>query len=240
METNPNPDLELVHIAIQRLLEDNKKMKEEEQQKRMRQPQASGDLVFSEHEVDGDGDGNDDDHLLLSKLLSQVESLKASRAIKKPESSADTGAAVDDVDEAKSYATIEAVELEAKEGHGGDETEATSEEIVRELKKVKRQNTVTHWLLSAMIALTVVWQLSEVSLVLKVRDGLSHPFRYFGGAMTGFFKGPATKGRDDADKDANQRQNETIGIPPLKMPELPHFEVPDLIPNGGNQSPGSG
>lgn len=232
METNPNPDLELVHLAIQRLLEDKKKMKEE----RKRQPQASGDLVFSEHEADDD---DDDDHLLLSKLLSQVESLKASRAIKKPEALADTGVAVNDI-RAKSDAAIEAVELEAEEEHKGGETEATPEEIVRELRKVKRQNTVTHWLLSAMIVLTVAWQISEVSLIMKVREGLSHPLRSFGGAITEFLKGPAPKGHDDVDKDADQRQSETIGIPPLKMPEFPQFDVPNLTSNGENHSPGSG
>ncbi|KAI6686709.1 hypothetical protein NL676_032622 [Syzygium grande] len=224
METNPNPDLELVHAAIQRLLQDKKET--EEEVKRKRQLQHSSD--------DDDGD----DHLLLSKLLSQVESLKASRGIEKPEASADTGVAADEV-KAKSDAAIEAVKLEAQEENEGGKTEATPEEIMRELKKVKRQNTVTHWLLSAMIALTVAWQFSEVSLILKVRDGLSHPFRSFGNAITDFFKGPAMKGRDDADKDADQRQSETMGNPPLKMPELPHFDVPDLIPNGGNHSPGS-
>ncbi|XP_030449650.2 uncharacterized protein LOC115672041 [Syzygium oleosum] len=224
METNPNPDLELVQAAIQRLLQDKKETTEEEE-KRKRQLQPSSD-------------DDDDDHLLLSKLLSQVESLKASRAIEKPEASADTGVAADEV-KAKSDAAIEAVKLEAQEENEGGEMEASPEEIMRELKKVKRQNTVTHWLLSAMIALTVAWQFSEVSLILKVRDGLSHPFRSFGSAITDFFKGPAMKGRDDADKDADQRQSETMGIPPLKMPELPHLDVPDLIPNGGNHSPGS-
>ncbi|XP_030542120.1 uncharacterized protein LOC115749436 [Rhodamnia argentea] len=232
METNPNPDLELVHVAIQRLLED-KKEEEEEEQKRKRPPQASGDLVS----FDGDGDG-DGDHLLLSKLLSQVESLKASRAIKKPEASADTGVAVNEV-KAKSDATVGAAEPEAEEGKGGGQMEATPEEIVRELRKVKRQNTVTHWLLSAMIVLTLAWQLSEVSLILKVREGLSHPFRSIGSTITDFFKGPAVKGRDDMDKDADRRQSETIGIPPLQMPEVPHFDVPDLIPNGENHSPAS-
>lgn len=167
-----------------------------------------------------------------------MESLKASRGIEKPEASADTGVAADEV-KAKSDAAIEAVKLEAQEENEGGKTEATPEEIMRELKKVKGQNTVTHWLLSAMIALTVAWQFSEVSLILKVKDGLSHPFRSFGSAITAFFKGPAMKGRDDADKDANQRQGETMGNPPLKMPELPLFDVPDLIPNGGNHSPGS-
>lgn len=156
--------------------------------------------------------------------------MKVSRAIKKPEAPADTGVAVDEV-KAKSNATVGAVEHEGKEGNGGSETEATPEEIARELKKVKRQNVVTHWLLSAMIVLTLAWQLSEVSLILKVRDGLSHPFRSIGSVVTDFFKGPAEK-----DKEADRRQ---MGIPPLQMPEFPHVDVPDLIPNGENHSPAS-
>lgn len=65
METNPNPDLELVRAAIQRLLQDKEEMKEEEKRKRQLQPSS-----------DDDDDG-DDDHLLLSKLLSQVKSIPA-------------------------------------------------------------------------------------------------------------------------------------------------------------------
>ncbi|KAF5773687.1 hypothetical protein HanXRQr2_Chr13g0591331 [Helianthus annuus] len=40
--------------------------------------------------------------------------------------------------------------------------EDEEEKILKELKKVRRQNVVTHCLLSVMILLTVTWQISEV------------------------------------------------------------------------------
>lgn len=52
----------------------------------------------------------------------------------------------------------------------------TAEEVLRELKNVKRQNRITHWLLSAMILITAFWQLSEVSVLLFMKQKLRHPF----------------------------------------------------------------
>ncbi|KAK7306386.1 hypothetical protein VNO77_44324 [Canavalia gladiata] len=72
-----------------------------------------------------------------------------------------------------------------------------NDEIMKELKKVKRQNFVTQCLVSAMIVLTVAWQLSEVSLILKVKDGLSHPFRSFGNILKGMVKVPDVNGQED-------------------------------------------
>ncbi|KAG4990017.1 hypothetical protein AAZX31_11G256500 [Glycine max] len=68
-------------------------------------------------------------------------------------------------------------ETESENENGGEGKGSKNDEIIKELKKVKRQNFVTHCLLSVMIVLNVAWQLSEVSLILKVKDGLSHPFR---------------------------------------------------------------
>ncbi|KAD4983260.1 hypothetical protein R6Q59_002928 [Mikania micrantha] len=49
--------------------------------------------------------------------------------------------------------------------------------ILKELKKVRRQNVITHCLLSVMIILTLGWQISAVSVILKLKDGVTHPFR---------------------------------------------------------------
>ena len=68
-------------------------------------------------------------------------------------------------------------ETESEKENGREGKGSKNDEIIKELKKVKRQNFVTHCLLSVMIVLNVAWQLSEVSLILKVKDGLSHPFR---------------------------------------------------------------
>ena len=80
--------------------------------------------------------------------------------------------------------------------YGGNRGNAAAEEIVKELRAVRRQNFVTHCLLSVMIALTVAWQVSEVSLILKVKDGLTHPFKSFGSMLTGRVKYPRADGQD--------------------------------------------
>ena len=116
-------------------------------------------------------------------------------------------------------------EMEAK-SMGVDEM--GTEEIIKELKKVERQNSITHWLLSIMIVLILGWQLSEISLIIKLKEGLNHPFRSFGSLVMGMLKGP----------DNNNDQDETKKLhgetPPLslKIPELPHVELPVLGLNG--------
>lgn len=93
----------------------------------------------------------------------------------------------------------EAVSEHGEEGPacGGSRENAAAEEIVKELRTLRRQNFVTHCLLSVMIALTVAWQVSEVSLILKVKDGLTHPFKSFGSMLlTGMAKNPRADGQD--------------------------------------------
>ncbi|GAB4828608.1 hypothetical protein Ancab_018270 [Ancistrocladus abbreviatus] len=156
-----------------------------------------------------------DNHQLLVRLLSELESLKADGTIKKLESSAE-------LNEVHSCAVSEA----ETNGHtagaiAGSAMGTGVEELVKEIKKVKRQNTVTHWLLSTLIVLTVAWQLSEVSLMLKLKNGLSHPFRSLGSMLTGILKGPITNGQDQ------EKQNEIEGpaLPPVKAPELSRMDL---------------
>lgn len=115
-------------------------------------------------------------------------------------------------------------------GSGCGETDM--EEILKELKAVKRQNTITHCLLSVLIVVTMVWQFSEVSIFLKVKDGFSHPFRSFGSMLVGMLPSPRAGINDvhDADKDSTpQNHNHN----PL-VPELPHLDFPNLGSyNGG-------
>lgn len=106
-----------------------------------------------------------------------------------------------------------------------------TDEIVKELKKVKRQNFVTHCLLSVMIVLTVAWQLSEVSFIMKVKDGLNHPFRSFGSMLKGMVKVPDMNGQE---ADNKERGPESPSLPSL-IPEMPQMDVPNLGLHNGKQ-----
>jgi hypothetical protein len=131
-------------------------------------------------------------------------------------------------------AVNEEKESEAVDDGGGKGSEAVDdEEIIKEVKKVKKQNFVTHCLLSAMIVLTVAWQLSEVSLVWKVKEGINDPFRSFGNMVKDTVKDVKEKvsdfkGKDDADDKEN---NESTSLTPSIM-------IPDItnnmdVPNKG-------
>ncbi|CAK7336149.1 unnamed protein product [Dovyalis caffra] len=199
-------NLELIDQAIKKLLAE----------KRNKGTSGGGGLLQDDH-----------DQLLLSKLLSELESLKGDDA-KFGQSELSSGREKEVVN---SPAIGEVVSKHEKHGHvdGGSSENAAAEEIVKELGKVKRQNFVTHCLLSAMIVLTVAWQVSEVSLILQVKERLSHPFKSFGSMLTGIFKRPKAN-----DQDSEKQQSEVVPInAPLKMPELPHI---DLGSNGENNS----
>ncbi|XP_027337658.1 uncharacterized protein LOC113851391 isoform X2 [Abrus precatorius] len=131
--------------------------------------------------------------LALAHLLSvsQLEMLKGDETVKKQSEAC----------------VVQKTESENEDGGGSE-----NEEIMKELKKVKRQNFVTHCLLSVMIVLTVVWQVSEVSLILKMKDGLSHPFRSFGNMLKGIVKVPDVNGQEDDNKQHP---------PPQESPSLP-------------------
>ncbi|XP_058192963.1 uncharacterized protein LOC131310140 [Rhododendron vialii] len=153
--------------------------------------------------------GGDERHLVLSGLLSQLETLNGEGKLQQPESP---------VDPKKGKSEI-AMDAEAS---GCDDS--GSEEIIRELKKIQKQNCITHCLLSVMIALTVAWQVSEFTLVFKVKNGLSQPFKCIGSLLTGMIKGPMENPQiADEVSCAKQQQIECPSIP-LKIPELPNFD----------------
>lgn len=162
-----------------------------------------------------DDEETDHRHQLLSQLLTQLDSLKE-------ESQFDQMNESTNLQEAP-------VELEAEE----EKEEEEEEKVVKELRKIQKQNFITQCLLSAMIVLTLTWQLSEVSIILKMKDGLNHPFRSITSMLTGWIKGPppVLNGRDD---DLNnsakhlKHQVEAMSLPKLKVPELPHMELPSF------------
>lgn len=114
-----------------------------------------------------------------------------------------------------------------------EEENEKEERVVKEIRKIQKQNFITQCLLSAMILLTLTWQLSEVSIILKMKDGLNHPFRSIASMVTGWIKGPphTLNGREcDLNDSAKQlkHQVEAMSLPKLKVPELPHMELPSF------------
>ncbi|CAL5398377.1 unnamed protein product [Camellia sinensis] len=158
---------------------------------------------------------------LASAGVSYLETLKGDDGkLQQPEPPADPK-------EVPSPAVADSNSETAKEAEGGSADNGVRKEIVKELRNVKRQNFITHCLLSAMIVLTITWQISEVSLVLSLKDGLSHPFKTFGGMLAGMLKGPVLDAQNGEKKSStNQPQIEVPAIPPLKIPELPLLDLP--------------
>eukprot|EP00262_Sarcandra_glabra_P008499 TRINITY_DN2202_c0_g1_i1.p1 TRINITY_DN2202_c0_g1~~TRINITY_DN2202_c0_g1_i1.p1 ORF type:complete len:205 (+),score=29.07 TRINITY_DN2202_c0_g1_i1:56-670(+) len=166
---------------------------------------------------------NDEDgRVVLSRMLLQLESLKVD-ATKLPKPSSETK------EELMSSSEGSEVETTAHEI-----PKLGTEDIVRELENVKRQNSMTHWLLSALIVITAVWQLSEVSLIMMVRNKVSHPFSAVRNFITGVIKGG---GKDDDSvkiplPSSKRPQTEPLLSHPLKIPEFefefPHVDLPRL------------
>ncbi|KAM7271668.1 hypothetical protein ACFE04_030882 [Oxalis oulophora] len=103
-----------------------------------------------------------------------------------------------------------------------DGTSTSRDEIVEELKKMERQNSITHFLLSAVILLNIVWQLSEVSLILKIKHALTNPFKWVGNIIAEKLAGRPSK-------------NGNSSLKQLLSPSLqvPHVELPLLSSNDG-------
>lgn len=101
---------------------------------------------------------------------------------------------------------------------------ASSSEIIKELNNIKRQNTITHYLLTASILVTLAWQLSEISLIFKIRQGLNNPLKSIGGAIKGLFTSRSSQENDD-NQDSSQIIPPTY-LPGLKIPDLPNLDLP--------------
>ncbi|CAA0831591.1 Calmodulin-binding transcription activator 4 [Striga hermonthica] len=123
--------------------------------------------------------------------------------------------------------------MEEEKDKANSEEIGNSETIMKEIRVIKKQNVTTQWLLSGMIVLTVAWQLSEVSLMLKIKDGLTNPFKFIGG----FFKrsrhlNDNNNNLQDMIRDMSENQNrvfESTSLPGLKIPhlEFPGFDSSD-------------
>ncbi|XP_023645441.1 uncharacterized protein LOC17898347 isoform X2 [Capsella rubella] len=103
--------------------------------------------------------------------------------------------------------------------------EESIEELAKDIKEVKKQNRITHILLSAMIILTLTWQLSEYSMIFMLKDRISHPVRSIGGMLNGMFKGKIRPFKNQltgtsTSKDQDNHGNGTDSGPQLQVPEL--------------------
>lgn len=171
--------------------------------------------------------------MYLYACLTQLESLRGDGTIKEPETSTEASTEIDEVSPTAVCNVDNKMENAGQLNGGSNETES---EIVKELKKVKRQNFVTHCLLSVLIVLTAAWQVSEVKLMLKVREGFSHPFQSFGSLVTGMLKGPNKNGEDAEKQSSHAKQPiEALPLPALKIPELPLVDLLDIGLNGENK-----
>ncbi|XP_031272805.1 uncharacterized protein LOC116131283 [Pistacia vera] len=185
--------VELISLAIEKLIEEKKKKKK-------------------------DGSSHDD-QLLLSNLLSQLESLRGDEALKQSGGVTEPEAVTSPAAVGESHSKgVDGSQLD----NGGAKNDL--DEIANELRKLKRQNLITHCLLSAMIVLTVVWQLSEVKLIWHLKEGLSHPVRSAGSMLMGFLRRSRNNGQ--------YRERINLIESHLKMPELPHMDLSEFRLNG--------
>ncbi|KAJ6388208.1 hypothetical protein OIU77_026725 [Salix suchowensis] len=201
----PAKNLDLIDQAIKKLLAEK------------RNKETSGDDGFLQ---------DDSDQLLLSKLLSELESLKGN-GVKLGRSELSPG--TEEEEEVNSPEIGEAV---SKHENGIENSAA--EEIVKELRKLRRQNFVSQCLISAMIVLSVAWQASQVSLFFQFKNGLSHPFKSFGGMVTGVLKRCSTN-RQDPEK--QQSKEVPAQVLPLRIPELPRIDLGSNISSAFDSKP---
>ncbi|GJT86492.1 hypothetical protein Tco_1068209 [Tanacetum coccineum] len=78
-----------------------------------------------------------------------------------------------------------------------DDDEDNKHKIVKELKKLNRRSFITNCLLSAIMVLTVTWQISQVSIILKVKDGVTRPFCSAGSLFTNIIKHHTPNGNNE-------------------------------------------
>ncbi|CAM8940029.1 unnamed protein product [Rhodiola kirilowii] len=100
--------------------------------------------------------------------------------------------------------------------------------MIKEINNLKRQNFITHCLLGTMIVLTLGWQLSEVSLILTLKNGLTNPFRSIGNVLSKMVKRRSLNNSLQATEEESSLSVSLLSTEPphmlgMKMPELPKF-----------------
>ncbi|XP_057811186.1 uncharacterized protein LOC131025430 [Salvia miltiorrhiza] len=111
-------------------------------------------------------------------------------------------------------------EEEDRHARDDDDEETSNKEIIKELKNIQRQNTITHYLLTVSILVTVAWQLSEFSLILRIKQGFNNPLKSIGGAIKALL--------NTSTQDNEQKQTQVMPptyLPGLKIPDFPGFDT---------------
>ncbi|WOG88669.1 hypothetical protein DCAR_0207904 [Daucus carota subsp. sativus] len=178
MESSSREKVELIQQTIQRLITDD---------------DGDSDSSSDGNEVNGSGELNRRGRrrLVLTGLLSQLDTIKADEA----EEIACADGEVEHIVEPLNKTEVGSCGMD-------------NEEIAQELKRVRKQNLITHCLLIAMIGLTIVWQIGEVSLLLWLKNGVTHPVRSFGGMVKGMLL-PNGRGRERQQSFTKEKLNST-------------------------------
>lgn len=155
------------------------------------------------------------DRDLLLRLLDQLNSLKAERGQKDCENSLPT-------DDRNSNTEL----------NGSDEIDrqGKNEEVMKEIRKVKKQNKFTHLILGIILASNMVWRISELAVALLIRRQISNPLKLIGGMITGNFGGSITQNHGSDNYRASLLPRvEAPAIPHFEAFQLPHIEVPSFL-----------
>jgi len=154
------------------------------------------------------------DRDLLIRLLDQLNSLKAERGQKDCETSLPTDDRNPDT------------EPRGSDKIGG---QVKNEEVMEEIRKVKKQNKLTHLMLGIILASNVIWRLSELAMALLIRKQISNPLKLIGNFIN--FKGPVTQNHGNSHnlRASLQSRIEAPAIPHFEAPQLPHIEMPSFF-----------
>ncbi|KAG9139590.1 hypothetical protein Leryth_016351 [Lithospermum erythrorhizon] len=150
-----------------------------------------------------------DDDLLLPNLLSQGDdSLKHNDMVEQLDEPANSGK-LHPLKSSQQNKTANEV------ASSDDEIMIDNKEILKELREIKKQNKRTQWLLSTMIVLTLTWQLSEVSLLFKLREGITNPFKTIGNVFTEIIskRRKALIGHGEQNGTAEEKQDSSSMLP---------------------------
>lgn len=114
---------------------------------------------------------------------------------------------------------------EEQGGSMAEEEEDSKGEILEEMEKMKKQNMFTQYLITALIGVTIIWQMSELSMFLILRSNVTNPCRAIYGAIHDSMK-KIKKAQSNNGKNHNDEKM-FCGVSPiieqLEIPELSSF-----------------